>query len=111
MYLLVEPALSLESWIKCVLTVHSSGAVRPTVRLLTPLFGLRLPGDGEADTRTPRRDHLVTVRARARARVTVTVTISVRSRILLSAKIPSFVRSLGLGLGLGSEFEGRNGRL
>ena len=59
----------------------SSGVVRPTFRLLTRLFGLRLPGDGEADTRTPRRDHLVRVRARARAGVTVTVSVRVRVRV------------------------------
>ena len=45
---------------KCYLTKCSSGVVRPsTVRLLTSLLGLRLPGDGEADTRPPRRDHLL----------------------------------------------------
>ena len=70
----------------------SSGVVRPTVRLLTPLLGLRLPGDGEADTRPPRRDHLVRVRARAGARVTVTVTVSVRVRVRVTVTVRVRVR-------------------
>ena len=81
---------------KCYLTKCSSGVVRPsTVRLLTSLLGLRLPGDGEADTRPPRRDHLVRVRARARARVTVTVTVSVRVRGRVTVRVTVRVRVRG----------------